>query len=224
MTDDDRPRTMTAAAEVLGQIEAERLDLCDFLDGLGPDDWSVPSLCPGWTVRDVVAHLTVPGGSVLAGLRAFVGARGNWERMVADQARARAAAFPPEVLIVQLRAAAASPHRPLGSKPLDPLVDALVHGQDIARPLGRRRPMPVERAVPALGHVVASPWYGARKRLRGVCLVATDAGWSSGDGGDPEVRGPAGDLLLVATGRSAGLASLTGRGVALLAGRLPNPS
>jgi uncharacterized protein (TIGR03083 family) len=139
--------------------------------------------------------------------------------MVADDARARAAAFPPDVLVGQLRANAGSPHRPFGSRPIDPLVDALVHGQDIARPLGRPRPMPADRAVPALEHVLGSRWYGARKRFRGVRLVATDGDRSFGDG-SAELRGPAGDLLLVATGRPSGLGALTGDGVDLVVDRL----
>jgi uncharacterized protein (TIGR03083 family) len=211
---------MADVVQVLTEIEAERLDLCDFLEQLGPDEWSTASLCPGWTVHDVLAHVTTTtGGKALAGVRAFIRARGNWERMVADQARAKAAAFPPDVLIEQLRAIAGSPRRAFGSKPLDPLLDVLVHGQDIARPLGRDRPMPVHRTVPALQHAIASPWYGAKKRFRDVRLIATDADWSTGDG-SAELRGPAGDLLLVATGRQAGLGSLTGDGMQLVTERL----
>jgi uncharacterized protein (TIGR03083 family) len=205
---------------VLSEIEAERLDLCDFLDRLGPDDWSVASLCPGWTVHDVVAHLTTStGGPALDGVRAFVRARGNWERMVADQARAIAATHPPDVLIGRVRDTAGSSRRAFGSKPLDPLVDVLVHGQDIARPLGLDRPMPVHRAVPALEHALASPWYGARKRFRDVRLVSTDADRSFG-AGSVEVRGSTADLLLVATGRPDGLRSLAGDGVGLVGGRI----
>ncbi|MED7932044.1 hypothetical protein SMD20_48050 [Nonomuraea sp. LP-02] len=54
-----------------------------------------------------------------------------------------------------------------GASPLDPLVDALVHGQDMARPLGRTRDMPAEAAVAALDHVVAGKFYGGRGTARG---------------------------------------------------------
>ncbi|MFF0776187.1 hypothetical protein ACFYUK_45370 [Nonomuraea wenchangensis] len=89
-----------------------------------------------------------------------------------------------------------------GASPLDPLVDALVHGQDMARPLGRTRDMPAVAAVAALDHVVAGKFYGGRELLGTTRLVATDAGWSAGEG-PREVRGPAADLLLLATGRPA---------------------
>lgn len=96
---------------------------------------------------------------------------------------------------------------------LDPLVDILVHGQDIVRPLGRRRVMPVERVVPALDHVWMSPFLGTPKRFAGIRFEATDVDWARGEGAH-ELRGPAGELLLVATGRPAGLAGVIGPAVA----------
>lgn len=50
--------TAEPAFDALEATRRERLDLCDHLDTLGPEQWQVPSLCDGWTVKDVVAHLT----------------------------------------------------------------------------------------------------------------------------------------------------------------------
>lgn len=123
-------------------------------------------------------------------------------------------------LVAQLRATAGLDHRLPLSGPLDPLVDILVHGQDIARPLGRQREMAVDRVAPALDHAWSSMFYGRPdKRFRGLRFIATDAGWSAGEG-TREVRGPASDLLLLVTGRAAGLAGLTGVGVEEAAGRM----
>ncbi|WP_433323223.1 maleylpyruvate isomerase family mycothiol-dependent enzyme [Spirillospora sp. CA-294931] len=189
--------------QILSWTEAERLDLADFLDTLDEHEWGVDSLCAGWTVHDVLAHLTL---STRTGLPAFVKgvirARGSLDRMEADAARRRAAEYTPAELIAQFRATAASPRRSPGSKPADPLVDVLVHGQDIARPLGRVREMPAERAAVALERVWTSGFYGARKRLPGTRLIATDTDWTAGEGAK-EVRGPAGELLLLSTGRPA---------------------
>lgn len=197
---------------VLSWTKAERLGLADFLDDLEGTDWEAPSLCTGWTVHDVVAHLTLSTRTTLPGMvKGMVKARGDWERMEFDAARRRAADFGPAELVAQFRETAASTRRAPLSAPLDPLVDVLIHGQDIARPLGRVRPTPREQTIAALEHVLASPFYGARKRLRGVRLVATDENWSRGEGQD-EVRGPAGDLLLPATGRAAGLTGVSGPG------------
>jgi uncharacterized protein (TIGR03083 family) len=43
---------------------AERRDLADYLDTLTEQEWEQPSLCPGWSVRDVVGH--IPSYDVLS--------------------------------------------------------------------------------------------------------------------------------------------------------------
>ena len=40
-------------------IAAERRALADLLDGLTPEQWEAPSLCAGWRVRDVAAHVAL---------------------------------------------------------------------------------------------------------------------------------------------------------------------
>lgn len=200
-------------------IESERLSLADRLDGLSPEEWRTPSLCAGWTVHEVVAHLTLATRlSKPAAIAGMVRARFDIDRMIGDAARARAAEYEPADLVAQLRETAGSERRPLGTQPRDPLVDALVHGQDIGRPLHRPPPMDPERVTEALGHVWASSFYGTRKRFDGLRLVATDSDWSAGDG--PEVTGPSGELLMVATGRAAGLDGLGGAGRDEAASRL----
>jgi uncharacterized protein (TIGR03083 family) len=210
--------------QVLSWTKAERLDLADFLDGLDGDEWRVPSLCAGWTVRDVAAHLTLSTRTTLwDAVKGAVRARGDWNRMELDAARDRAARFGPAELVAQIRETAGSARRAPLSAPLDPLTDFLVHGQDIARPLGRARPMPVAQTVAAIDHVLASAFYGARKRLKGIRLVATDVDWSTDGtqgGAEAEVRGPVADLLLLATGRPAGLTGVSGPGAERLAATL----
>ena len=165
--------------------DGERLALCDLLDSLAPDDWLIPSLCAGWSVQDVVAHLTLATRDTTWGMiRETIKARGSFDRMTADTARAHARTFAPSELIRQLRDTADSTRRAPLSSHLDPLTDILVHGQDIARPVGRSHPISPEHVVPALSHAVASRWYGGAKRFRRVALVATDADWSAGGGQD----------------------------------------
>jgi uncharacterized protein (TIGR03083 family) len=194
--------------------------LCAILDTLAPDDWRTQSLCTHWTVHEVVAHLTLATRDTAWDLvKGAIRARGSFDRMTADMAREQARRFAPSALIGQLRATATSTRRAPLSNRLDPLVDVLVHGQDIARPLGRIHPVPPDHALPALDHAIASRWYGGSKRFRDVTLIATDADWSTATGED-EVHGTAGDLLLIATGRRAGLAQMSGSGVEVLAARL----
>jgi hypothetical protein len=58
---------------------------------------------------------------------------------------------------------------------------------------------------------------GAKKRAEGLTLRATDVDWSGGTG--PEVTGPLASIILAITGRRAGLADLSGDGLATLTGR-----
>jgi uncharacterized protein (TIGR03083 family) len=203
---------MTARVGMLDDVAAERLGLADDLEALVPAQWATPSLCPGWTVHDVVAHLTLSTRqSVPWTFWRTLRARGNLERAFADMARERAAAFGPEALIAQLREMAHVDRRLALAGELDPLNDLLVHTQDVWIPLGRGRDLPVERALPCLRHVWAAPFVGAAKRFAGLRLRATDADWSAGEG--PEVRGSVGALLLAANGRVAGLDGCDGEGL-----------
>jgi uncharacterized protein (TIGR03083 family) len=209
--------------QIHAAIESERLGLADLLEDLEEADWAVRSLCSEWTVREVLAHLTIPTRTSMWGMVVgMLKARGDFHRMTSRSARARAAAFTPAQLIDQLRETAGSARRMPGSGPMAPLIDVLVHGQDIARPVGRRRKMPAEPATAALAFVAGDVFFGGPERLAGLTLVATDTGHTLGEGPE-EVRGATDDLLLVATGRPAGLASLSGAGVARLRSRLPAP-
>jgi hypothetical protein len=100
------------------------------------------------------------------------------------------------------------------------LVDALVHSQDIARPLGRTLPVPPDAAALAAAQVWRKGWpFYPRRRFAGVRLAATDTGWAAGEGS--EIRGTTGDLLLVLTGRGAAvLEDLDGDGVPELRNRV----
>ncbi|MBE1490388.1 maleylpyruvate isomerase family mycothiol-dependent enzyme [Plantactinospora soyae] len=198
-------RTRVAMAP---DVEAERLDLADLLDTLDDREWEAPSSCDGWTVRDVVAHLTLADRQFATTTLRVLRARGDFDRVTAEMARERALRYGPDELVAQLRETAGRPRRFPLSGALDPLTDILVHGQDIARPLGRERPMPIERVLPVLQPAWNSVFHGNRKRFAGLRFVADDADWSAGDG-PREVRGPAGDLLLLATGRRSGLTGLT---------------
>ena len=154
------------------EIEAQRLSLADLLAGLAPSEWTVHSLCAGWTVKDVAAHLTLGTVGMREALPALLRARGNIDAMIHQTAVDKAAATTTEEIIADLRAIAASHRHPPGTKPIDPLVDVLVHGQDIARPLGQDRPVPTDAGIAAAAHAwqshgrpgSASPDCGSRQQ------------------------------------------------------------
>jgi uncharacterized protein (TIGR03083 family) len=186
--------------QVWKAVEQQRLDLADFLETLDPGAWDEPSLCAGWRVREVAAHLTLAGrASLLRALAGIIRARGNPNGYVRADAVAHAS-HSPEELVAELRRAAGVRYHPPGTKPVDPLVDVLVHGQDIAVPLGVARPMPTEAAVAAAERVWAMSYpFFARRRLRGKRLRATNADWAAGTG--DALEAPIETLLLVLTGR-----------------------
>lgn len=184
-------------------IAEQRRALADLLDGLTPEQWEAPSLCDGWRIRDVAAHVALtpqhPGsGAMLVGA---VRARGNFDRLNRDLALAHAAR-PPQRLVAELREHAASRRLPVVTTWRNLLFDVLVHVQDVAVPLGVDRAMPVAAAREGVQRVWSMGWpFHARRRLAGMRLVATDSDWSAGTG--PEVHGTTETLLLLVTGRTA---------------------
>ena len=202
--------------DVWQAIDEERAGLADLLDELTADEWATPSLCHSWRVRDVAAHLTLAQTRPVPAVVAAIRAGGSFDRMIRDSAL-RQAALPRDEFPRRIRAMVGSRRRAPFVTPLEPLIDVLVHGQDIARPLGRHRPMPPGAAAAAADRVWTMGWpFHAQRRLGGLRLSATDASWSGGDG--PAVEGPVSALLLLMTGREVGLGEVTGPGGEALAG------
>jgi uncharacterized protein (TIGR03083 family) len=204
--------------EIWRHTHRERSRLVDLLETLSIDEWERPSLCPGWTVRDVAAHVIESAKVTPLGvLTGMIRARGDFNRLMLDSAR-RASCRPTQEILADYRRLSDSRSHPLGTSILDPLGDVLVHTQDIAVPLGREMAIDPEAARLAAGRVwKASFPFAAQKRLAGVQLVATDAEWVVGEG--PRVEGSMGQLLVLMTGRDVALRALSGSGVQELSAR-----
>jgi uncharacterized protein (TIGR03083 family) len=194
-------------------IGEHRRAVADLLDTLTDEEWQAPSLCSGWRVRDVAAHIALaPHPPSAAGmLGATIRARGNFHRLNHDLA-VRYAQRPTAELTGGLRRDADSQRLPVLTNYRNILFDVLVHAQDIAIPVGRRLPTPVDGAAAGATHVWRLGWpFHARRRLRGLRLTATDTHWAVGAG--DEVSGPIEALLLLLTGRTdAALPRLAGPG------------
>jgi uncharacterized protein (TIGR03083 family) len=206
--------------QIWQSVHRERLRVADLLERLTPDEWRRPSLCAGWAVREVAAHLTMQTRlGPLSPLAEVIRARGNFNRMVDRTARALAVR-PPERLVADLRAIAGSRRMGLTMKPSEALLDTLIHSQDIALPLGRVHDLPADACCVAADRVWAMGFpFRARRRLRGVRLVATDGPWTRGEGA--EITGSIAAILLLVAGRTAVLPRLGGPGVSVLASRRP---
>lgn len=197
-------------------VHTERVSLVEDLAGLSDERWATPSLCSGWTVHDVAAHLvdnalTTRWGIVVAMVRA----RFDFDRQN-DEGVARQRGATTAETLSRLREVAGrrtTPPAPLDSR----LVEEVVHGEDIRRPLGLTRAYPQEAVLRALTYQLRTSvgLGGGKQRAAGLRLVATDADWSSGDG--EEVSGPLVSLLLAVSARHQALADLAGPGVARLA-------
>lgn len=201
-------------AAVWSHIDRERSELADLFERLTPAQWEQPSLCTGWRVRDVAAHLTLAHMGVRTALPALVRSGFSFDRMIRDTAL-RQARLPTDAYAPLLREMVGSRRTAPLISPLEPLTDVLVHGQDICLPLGIRREMPGPAAAASADRVwsMAFP-FRARKRLAGVHLRSTDHPWEAGQG--PVAEGPLSSVLLLLTGRPAGLEALHGPGADLL--------
>ena len=197
-------------------IDAERASLADLVEDLGPAEWEAPSLCEAWRVGDVAVHLTQAHMGLWDATVAAVRAGGSFDRMIRDSAL-RARGLPPAECALRLRAMVGSRRMAPFLTPVQPLIDVLVHGQDIAVPLGRTRPMPPAAAAAAAQAVWTTSFpFRARRRFAGYRLTADDAELLLGDGAP--VHGPAAAVLLLVTGRTAAaLEQLEGDGARELA-------
>jgi uncharacterized protein (TIGR03083 family) len=193
---------------------AERLEFADFLAALTPEQWATPSLCAGWTVRDVAAHCVsfegLSGGQLAT---RFLKGRLQTDRINALGVAGLAGSSTDE-LIGLLRDNALPHGLGAGFGGRVALTDNMVHQQDIRRPLGLARTIPAERLSAALDFVRYSPTIRGALRVRGVRLIATDSDWSYGKG--PAVRGPGEALLMVMAGRPDALTDLDGPGLTIL--------
>ncbi|HZH18630.1 MAG TPA: maleylpyruvate isomerase family mycothiol-dependent enzyme [Geodermatophilus sp.] len=197
---------------------AEREDLLDLLGTLTPEQWRAPSLCAGWSVHDVVAHVLsyeelgprqlaarFARGSFRFGRVNAVGLREYADRSPAELTDLLRRHLTPTGLTAGLGGTIA-------------LTDGLIHHQDIRRPLGLPRAVPAERVRPALRTALFAPTLLGVVRVRDVRLVATDLDWTFGRG--PEVRGTAEALLMTVAGRRGIAAELSGPGRERIARRL----
>ncbi len=206
-----------STAELWPLIHEQRKRLAEVAAAFTDAEWEAPSLCTGWRVRDVLAHcvetnLMTPGR--------FVGRYiGTGFRFHAMNARglARHAQQSPEELLTQYRETMTRTTAPPGPK-VAMLAEAVIHGEDLARPSGKR-----VGAAPATAVVVANfcrastPLLHGKERSAGLKLRATDADWTAGDG--PEVNGPLVSIILGITGRKSAIDDLAGDGVATLRSR-----
>lgn len=182
----------------------ERAELADLMDALGPD---APTLCEGWTTRDLAAHLVIREGRPDAAIGVVGGPTAGWTARV-QEGEARK---PYPVIVEKVRSGPPrlSPFAIPGADGMLNLVEFTVHHEDVirAQPDWEPRELPTDLSD-ELWKRQAIPAKGAFRRSRtGVTFQRTD-----GPGGvrvlnsaEPmvTVSGTALELLMLAFGRRA---------------------
>jgi uncharacterized protein (TIGR03083 family) len=204
-------------ADLWTLVATERGALADDLTGLTPEQWGTPSLCPGWTVRHIVAHLTAAAStSPGAFVTQFARAGFNFDKY-ANAAIARRLGSDPAATLAGFRAVQGSTTSPPGPKPTW-IGEVVVHSEDIRRPLGISHSYdPGALRAAADFYKGSNTLIGAKNRIAGLGLRATDQDWSTGTG--PGVQGPLLSLVVAMTGRESHVDDLTGEGVETLRSR-----
>ena len=191
-------------------IAAQRAELAEVLTGLPGPRWDEPTLCAGWRVREVVAHITMPfryGGPGF--MLELARSRGRFNAMSDRVARRDAARMTPADLTGAVRSNTGHPWKPPGGGYTGALAHDLIHGLDITVPLGLAGPVPEERlrlVLPTSLTDRSVKFFGVD--LNGIELRASDMDWTLGSGAP--LTGAGSDLLLVMCGRTLPPGRLTG--------------
>ncbi|WJK43166.1 maleylpyruvate isomerase family mycothiol-dependent enzyme [Solwaraspora sp. WMMA2056] len=191
---------MNQTDRVREAVAAHRRDLVALLAELDPGQWDGTTLCAGWRVREVVAHITMPFRTSLGRMMLdLVRAGGRFDRMADRSARRDATAMSHEQLSTALRDNIDHPWAPPGGGPAGALAHEVIHGLDISVGLGLGYRVPIDRLKLVLAGMRPRNIAYFGTDLTGVQLQATDLDWSHGSG--TPVHGAAQDLLLVVCGR-----------------------
>ena len=165
-------------------IDAVRAEIADLLDDLTADQRRQQSLCDAWTVRDVGAHLSMAAlASPAFVVKSAVRHGFRFDPIIREGTLAWSRGLSDAQVSGNLRTLVGNRRLAPTTMWRDPLIDALVHAQDIARPLGATVTAHPEAATTAADwaweRTLGFPFFAAR-RLRGLRLVATDADWARG--------------------------------------------
>lgn len=201
-------------ADLWDVIAAERGALAEDLATISDEQWAAPSLCPDWTVRRVVGHMTATARLTPASfLGAFAKAGFSFNRF-ANTAIDKNLGPGNVATLANFRAVQNATTSPPGPKQ-SWLGEVIVHSEDIRRPLGIAHNYPPDAVLEVAEFYKGSnALIGTKSRISGLSLMATDADFRHGEG--QEVEGPMLSMLMAMTGRAAACDDLTGPGVAKL--------
>jgi uncharacterized protein (TIGR03083 family) len=198
-------------------IHAERAEMVETLTTFSPEQWATPSLCTGWSVQDATGHILAAAEQTPLNFYKELISAGFKFDVFTDRAAKRLGQIGPDELVRRLQSRTTTTNHP-PAPVMAMLGEIVVHGEDVRRPLGLQHRAP-EAALIAVAdsYKKSNLLLGAKRRIAGLKLRATDSDWVYGDG--PEVSGPMISLIMVMTGRSGADNDLAGEGLAVLASR-----
>ena len=174
--------------------------LVELLSGSPVATWDAPSLCDGWLVRHVVAHMTMPARLSPEQFGAELAAAGGDFTVVSDTVAARDAALPVSDLLDQLGSPTLHAWQPPGGGAAGALSHAVIHALDVTIAMGRPSAAPHAAVIAVLDLLTAADgtWFGVD--LTDLRLEATDTDWSWGAG--QPLRADSGSLVALLSGRT----------------------
>ena len=175
-------------------------DLADLLSDGPTDFWDAATLCEGWQVRHVVAHVTMPVRLTPELFRAEMAAAGGDFGRLSNTVAERDGALPTADLLADLRSPALHAWQPPGGGAAGALSHAVIHSLDVTVALGRPAVAPDEAVVAVLDQLTAANGAHFGLDLTGTRLEADDADWTWGEG--DAVRAGTGELVALLGGRT----------------------
>ena len=190
-------------------VAAEFTSLAELLAAASDGQWDTPSLCAGWRVREVVAHMTMAARYSEAEFMAEL-ARCDFDfTRLSNEVAGRDARLPADELVANLRSDVMQRWTPPGGGYHGALNHVVIHGLDVTVPLGVPRRSPDDTIRVVLDDLTAGGGHAHFGIvIDGRHLQASDLGWSHGSG--PALRGAAGDLALALCGRTVPAGRLEG--------------
>ena len=173
--------------------------LADALAAEPPTIADAPSLCAGWSVRHVVAHVTMAARyDGPAFMTKLAEAGGDFDVLSETIAR-RDGDLPFDTLINDLRSETMAAWAPPGGGSAGALSHVVIHGLDITAATGLPRTASDEATHAVLSTLTDGGAQPFGLDITGRSLRATDLDWQLGDG--PWVEAAAAELILALAGR-----------------------
>jgi uncharacterized protein (TIGR03083 family) len=171
-------------------------------DQLRDQDWDHRSLCVGWRVRELIAHVTMPVRYTAEQFGLELATANGDFGLLSNLIAARDGELSPSALLADLSSPVLADWQPPGGGAIGALNHVVVHGLDATNALGLPRACSDEAARIILDELAGGGAERFGVELAGLQLVASDLDWQSGSG--RTVTGSAAELISLACHRTLG--------------------